>query len=602
MDEENGIARVARDHVRDDAPSLAGEHSVADFGWSVKILRRGECHVISDTRTSPLVPPADRPASDALGIIACMGAPLIKEGRLVGALCVTSREPRGWTADEVAILQEVADRVWAAVERARAETRLHESEARFRTLVDAVEDVFYITDLEQGALEYLSPAYERIWGRPRSAIISDLQLFVESIHPADRDIVTAAKAAQARGEQVVTRYRIVRPDGGVRHIMDRSFPVSGADGRRAAGVASDVTAVTLAESRLRETEAQLLAFGEASSDLLWIRNAETLAFEYVSPAFERIFGASRDEVLQGDTLENWLRMVVPDDRARASKAIETLRTGKRLAFEYRIHRPADGQVRLLRDTGFPIRDPGGRVMWIAGVGHDATEEAASAERLKVLVAELQHRTRNLLGVVRSVTDRTLANSDGLDDFRARIHDQLGALARVNGLLSRLQEDERIDFDELIRSELDAHGVLDGAGKSAQISLSGPTGVRLRSSTVQTLALGLHELATNALKYGVLSTPDGRLEIGWSLAAGPDGLPRLTVDWRESGVAVAMPGGAEATDVPNGYGRELIEQALPYQLSAEVDYDLSAQGVRCTITIPLSTGMDMAQTAAREIQG
>ena len=168
-----------------------------------------------------------------------------------------------------------------------------------------------------------------------------------------------------RAEQVVTRYRIVRPDGGIRHILDRSFPVSGPDGRQAAGVASDVTAVTLAESRLHETEAQLMAFGEASSDLLWIRSAETLAFEYVSPAFERIFGASRDEVLQGDTLENWLEMVVPEDRARATRAIETLRRGERLAFEYRIHRPADGQVRLLRDTGFPIRDPGGRVMWLS---------------------------------------------------------------------------------------------------------------------------------------------------------------------------------------------------------------------------------------------
>ncbi|MDO5370871.1 GAF domain-containing protein [Paracoccus sp. (in: a-proteobacteria)] len=94
VNEGAGLVRIAQDHVRDDAPSLAGEHPLTDFAWSVGIMRSGECHGIADTRASSLVPAAARPASAALGIIAWTGAPLIKEGRLVAALCVTSAEPR----------------------------------------------------------------------------------------------------------------------------------------------------------------------------------------------------------------------------------------------------------------------------------------------------------------------------------------------------------------------------------------------------------------------------------------------------------------------------------------------------------------------------
>ncbi|MGE0370682.1 MAG: GAF domain-containing protein, partial [Gammaproteobacteria bacterium] len=140
IDEIAGIARVERDFVRGDAASIAGEHRVADFAWSVAILRHGECHVISDTRASELIPPADRPACSALCIIACMGAPLIKKGRLVGALCATSSHRRAWTENEVTLLREVGERIWAAVEHARAEAALRESEGRYRTLIAAMDE------------------------------------------------------------------------------------------------------------------------------------------------------------------------------------------------------------------------------------------------------------------------------------------------------------------------------------------------------------------------------------------------------------------------------------------------------------------------------
>jgi two-component sensor histidine kinase len=282
-----------------------------------------------------------------------------------------------------------------------------------------------------------------------------------------------------------------------------------------------------------------------------------------------------------------------------------VKAGEHVLHAFRIRRHGDGEVRWIRDNTFPLLDADGRVQRVGGIGHDATEEIELQDRQKVLVAELQHRTRNLMGVVRSVTDKTLASSTSLSDFQGRIRDRLNALARVNSLLSRLDGGSRITFDELLLTELMAHGVGDPEEPSSQVRLEGPPGVRLRSSTVQTLALGLHELATNALKYGALSRPEGRLSVSWELVDGPDGEPRLRVDWRESGVPVLTlvrdSASEDAILAPRrrGYGRELIERALPYQLKAEVTYELTPEGARCTITLPVSSAMDGAGRMAKE---
>ncbi|GGG16477.1 hypothetical protein GCM10010924_51860 [Rhizobium wenxiniae] len=137
------------------------------------------------------------------------------------------------------------------------------------------------------------------------------------------------------------------------------------------------------------------------------------------------------------------------------------------------------------------------------------------------------------------------------------------------------------FDELIGTELTAIG----AG-SERVTTEGPAGVRLRSSTVQTLALAIHELATNASKYGALVQPNGRLQVRWTFEqAAPSAKPWLHIDWRETGL-VMPPSDAPARGT--GHGRELIEKALPYQLGAKTSYSFEADGVHCTISIPVST--------------
>ena len=150
---------------------------------------------------------------------------------------------------------------------------------------------------------------------------------------------------------------------------------------------------------------------------------------------------------------------------------------------------------------------------------------------------------------------------------------------MQGLLSRLNDPDRVSFDELLKAELSAMGSDEG-----RVTLQGPPDIRLRSSTVQTLAMALHELATNAVKYGALCEDGGRLTVSWQFEAEGEGhKPWLQVDWRETGVTMPLSG---PTPPGSGQGRELIEQALPYQLSARTTYHLGPDGVHCTISLPV----------------
>jgi two-component sensor histidine kinase len=203
------------------------------------------------------------------------------------------------------------------------------------------------------------------------------------------------------------------------------------------------------------------------------------------------------------------------------------------------------------------------------------------DRLATVVAELQHRTRNLLTVANTIANNTMKKSNTFADFAASYHDRLQALARVQGLLFRQQgRGDRVTFDQLIEVELAAQSV--DVGDGGQVTLDGPKGVELLPGTVQTLAMAVHELTTNAVKYGALKQPNGHLTIRWRKETSEErGEPWLHVDWKESGVE--MPTSVGGT----GQGRELIERALPYQFDARTTFALEADGVHCTISLPVS---------------
>jgi len=645
-------------------------------------------------------------------VIALVNVPILLMGRKPwGILQVAAREPREFDQTEIAFLKTCAMMLGRVIGRAKAAAAFSETDERLRLIVNSARTyVMVVSDADDCITDWLGGSEDILGWSSSEAIGQSVDIiFTPEDLAAD---VPLRERFRARENGTAENLRWHRRKDGSRVFLDgQTIALKDRAGslRGYIKIAQDVTERLRAESALRESEERLRQFGEASQDVLWMRDVETLQWRYLTPAFETIYGISRDEALSGDSFRNWIELIVPEDRKHAVGSIKRVRNGEHVNFEYRIQRPADGSIRWLRNTDFPITDDAGEVTLIGGVGHDMTELREAENRLKVLmegipqlvwravgegdwtwsgpqwsehtglspeestglgwldafhpddrdaakrawkeaarkgqfevearichaasheyrwfqtralpvrddfgsviewlgtstdihelrdmqehqhvlVAELQHRTRNLMGVVRSMSDKTARASTDLPDFRARFRDRLEALSRVQGLLSRLNEHDRVTFDELIDAEL---AVLDGAAD--RVIRSGPNGVRLRSSTVQTLSLALHELATNAVKYGALGPlSEGRLRITWSLEPGDTGdHPWLHIDWRESGVVMPVAG---SKPTGGGQGRELIERALPYQLKAKTTFELGPDGVHCTISLPVSASPGLGELA------
>jgi two-component system, chemotaxis family, CheB/CheR fusion protein len=499
---------------------------------------------------------------------------------------VASRSGRQFTM-RLRPYRTVEDRIDGSVvtfvdisDRARAESALRASEDRLRQFGEATQDILWIRDAESSQWSYLTPAFETIYGIDREAALrgDNLVGWLELIVPEDREMAAEKIRQVQAGEWVTFEYRIQRPaDGGIRWLRDTDFPIKDETGRvvHIGGIGHDITDIKKTEAALAAAEQRQRALIEGIPQLVW-RAVDGGQWTWSSPQWTSYTGQAQAESHGG----GWLEPVHPADRELAqmnwSNAIES----GGMDVEYRIRRADTGAYRWFHTRATPVRDAQGAIVEWLGTSTDVEDLRSMQARQEVLVAELQHRTRNLIAVIRSTADKTGRASKDLDDFREKFRDRLDALARVQGLLSRLNDHDRVNFDEVIESELSA---MDGNAK--RVILEGPRGVRLRSSTVQTLAIALHELATNAIKYGALGQPTGRLSVTWSLQEdGPGGRPWLHIDWQESGIKMPPAGSAPAG---TGQGRELIEQALPYQLGAKTSYILGPEGVHCTISIPVS---------------
>jgi len=375
--------------------------------------------------------------------------------------------------------------------------------------------------------------------------------------------------ARAEGRAEDERWH-VRKDGSLLWGSGLLMPLT--DGRAGfVKILRDLTAHHAAEKQLRENEERFRVLATNIPQLVF-RSRPTGERTWGSPQWIEFTGLNLDQSLQF----GWLDAIHPDDRKLTLNGWKAAQETGEYYVEHRIRRSPDGEYRWHQTRARPIGSGEGAADDWVGTSSDVHDLRGLQERQKVLLAELLHRTRNLLAVVQSIARKTARGSSSLPAFEVEFGDRLGALGRVQGMLARA-EDQVIDLRALVEGELIAHG--DSRDEPGKVQIEGPmTPVPMASA--QALALALHELATNAVKYGALGQSAGRLAVTWRIEE--RGEPRIVLDWTEHGVTLP-----EEAPMRKGYGRELIERALPYQLKTETRFEFADDGVHCQITMPIA---------------
>ncbi|MFQ5600930.1 MAG: PAS domain-containing protein, partial [Candidatus Krumholzibacteriia bacterium] len=280
------------------------------------------------------------------------------------------------------------------VRRKQVEKALGESEERFRQLTEHIEDVFYLIEPETRRVLYVSPAYERLWGRPLQTVYDDALAWTKAIHPEDRDRVLAGFESLTDSNYSfgsAREYRIVRPDGSLRWVRGRNFAIRDEDGNlsRVAGIVTDITERKEARAKIAEAESKYRLLVEKLPVISYIAaldDARTTI--YISPQIEWKLGFTQAEWTADPGL--WMKRIHPDDRARTLAAMRRFReTGEPLRTVYRLM-SRGGEALWFRDEAVLVSDDSGKPTRVQGVMLDISEaEEARAERQRARALSAQ---------------------------------------------------------------------------------------------------------------------------------------------------------------------------------------------------------------------
>jgi PAS domain S-box-containing protein len=384
-------------------------------------------------------------------------------------------------------------------------------------------------------------------------------------HPDDRDRVADGLQHVLDGgsDFYEVEYRIIRPDGQVRWIFRRGRIVRDARGKpiRYSGVDIDITERKAAEAALADSELRYRALVDNASDIVATMDLD-MRVTSVNPAVERILGYAPDEVI-GTLLSRY----VPADQMPTHKEMMRRRFEGTEAMRYETNLlRKDGQRCAVEVNSKLVLDPLGQPVGVHSIARDVTERRNAEARQMLLMRELQHRTKNILAVVQSIVLNTLARGHSVEAAREAIVGRLQAISRAQEFVAAGKAGGA-PLRELVEGQL--------ATFAGRARIDGPP-VYAGAPFAQMFALVIHELATNAAKYGSLSQPRGHVVITWEVR-NEASEPQLTFSWLErDGPPVAAP-------THQGFGSRLISAAL----SGTPRIAFDGQGFAYTVDVPLA---------------
>jgi PAS domain S-box-containing protein len=423
-------------------------------------------------------------------------------------------------------------------------------EARLEAVLESISDAFYALDSDWRYVVF-NRAAEDYFGVPRDVIIGRC---IWDIFPGGRGTAFEAACNSAMHEGKVSSFEtpsLLRPE---RTVELRILPM------RDGGVAVAINDVT---ERRRAEDALKAALGRSEEILESIPDAfyaldDQWRFTYVNKVAEAWWSQSRDGLL-GKVIWDEFPQAVPGP----------FHDG---------HLTAAAERRVVRVES--ISPTAGRWVDVAifpsGAGlsvyfRDITERKQAEERQRLLVNELNHRVKNALATVQSIAAQSLKGADVSAEARERFTARLLALAKANDVLVA-REWSGATLQAIAEQVASPHA---GAGEHGRFAICGPA-VELAPKAAMAVALALHELATNAAKYGALSTAQGRVELSWAVEG-----EEIRLTWRETG------GPPPAKPARTGFGTRLIQKGLATELKATVSLDYAPTGLVCVVTAPLS---------------
>lgn len=426
------------------------------------------------------------------------------------------------------------------------------------SLVGASHEFIGIADLEGKGL-FLNDAGRKLVALPDDVDVQSTRL-IDYFAEEDRARVLQEVLPAARDKgfwEGELKFRNFATGAAI-PVLYNIFPVRGLSGEIAA---YGTVTRDLSESRLADERSHWLgSIVESSDDAIVSKDLNGIIASWNKGA-ERVFGFPAEEAIGRP-----ITIVIPEDRQdEETEILRRIRRDEPIDHFETIRRRKDGRQIVVSLTISPVKNADGKVIGASKIARDITEQKQSHEQIATLAREVEHRGKNLLASVQAIVN--LSQSDTPRGLKEAIEGRIQALANVQSLFV----DSRwvgADLSAIAARELAPYG----ATNQKRVGLDGPATV-LEPTAAQAVAITLHELATNAVKYGSLSVPQGRVDLTWRRAT--DGA--LTLRWAETG------GPPVQEPKRQGFGSKIIKQMIG-QLQGQVRFDWSAQGLICEMTV------------------
>ena len=471
-------------------------------------------------------------------------------------------------------------------DRRQAEEELRNAREQMRLAVDATGSGVFDYDLVSDVLSWDVRTRSFFGLGPDDPV--NLDVYLARLHPDDREEAdkAVADAVDPNGAGIYDiTYRTLSPEDGVERWVSAKGQTLFENGRpvRLIGFARDVTESRRAEQALRETEERYRLAARATNDAIWDWN---LASDHIrwNEAVQHMFGYAPDEV--GPSGDWWTSHIHADDRERVKAGIYAVIDDhtEHWTDEYRFLR-ADGSYAHILDRGYVLRDGSGRAVRMIGAMLDISERKRAEEHQRLLTGELQHRVKNTLAMIQAIASQTFRNAADMDEAREAFSARLISLGRAHDILTQSSWTEA-PIADVVDGALAVHR----GGSAHRIRTSG-SNVRLAAKPALALALALHELATNAVKYGALANEVGTVDLRWHVVHESEA-PRFCLTWSEQGGPPIL-----AQPARRGFGSRLIERSFAAEVGGEVRLTYAPTGLVCQLEAALASMQEQVETAA-----